>query len=520
MANKGDGDRRKKDSVWTISHGNREEYACPYGDAINLAGNGWYSATLLATLSSTTFAMVLEMFGLSVVVSGATCDFDLGLAETSILLSMPFVGPIVMAFPWGYISDTYGRRRSLRIALWVSFAVSAISSFSPHWILLAVLKFISTSFCSCAQSAAYTMLGECTTENSRDAYILVMTSVLDFSLTLYVTFAYFIVNLDFVYHLGFITFTPWRLLNLVLSIPLGLGALGTYFYYESPKFLVNVGRSDEALDILKNIWRRNGGRGKYPVSKVYLKEEGNLKSQDLSFLRSLWDQIIPLFKPPLLYRSLQLYFLTAVVFSINNSYYIWFPFLAEKFASGFSSTDGNSTVEQVNGLCSIIVSEHQAAVSGATCSSTVDLSLVWSSLAQGASFVVILLLITKIAYRKKLLMIIILSISGFSTLGAVVINDSITSFIMYFGLLFNELCTGFIFSYFVDLYPTSYRGTAACVGVMVARAGALGGVNILGAFLMSHCTATFYGTFALMLSTVAVSFLLPPDKSLNKTVST
>ncbi|XP_037297065.1 putative transporter svop-1 [Manduca sexta] len=315
MANKGDGDpvktreangdRRKKDSVWTISKSNQEEYICPYGDAINLAGNGWYSATLLVTLSSSTFAMVLEMFGLSVVVSGATCDFDLGVVETSILLSMPFVGPVVMAFPWGYISDTYGRRRSLRIALWVSFAVSAISSFSPHWILLAILKFVSTSFCSCAHSAGYTMLGECTTEHSRDTYILVMSSVLDFSLALYVTIAYFIVNLDFVYNLGFITFTPWRLLNLVLSIPLGLGALGTYFYYESPKFLVNVGRCDEALDTLRNIWRRNGGRGN------------------------------------------------------NNSYYIWYPFLAEKFASDFSSTDGNSTLELVNGMCSIIVSDHQ-----------------------------------------------------------------------------------------------------------------------------------------------------------------
>lgn len=40
-------------------------------------------------------AMAIDMFGFSVIVTGATCDFQLDLSQTNILLSMPFVGKIL-----------------------------------------------------------------------------------------------------------------------------------------------------------------------------------------------------------------------------------------------------------------------------------------------------------------------------------------------------------------------------------------------------------------------------------------
>lgn len=91
------------------------------------------------------------------------------------------------------------------------------------------------------------------------------------------------------------------------------------------------------------------------------------------------------------------------------------------------------------------------------CKSTMEISLVWASLAQGVSFVIIMLFITKLAHRKKALMIIIMTFSGISAIGAVLIKDNLTSFIMFFGLLTNELCIGIIYTYFVDMYPTSFR---------------------------------------------------------------
>lgn len=77
--------------------------------------------------------------------------------------------------------------------------------------------------------------------------------------------AYGILSLDFSYDMGFITFTPWRLLTLVLASTLGMAAFGVHFFYESPKFLLNAGHDEEVLDILKQIHRKNGGVKNYPV---------------------------------------------------------------------------------------------------------------------------------------------------------------------------------------------------------------------------------------------------------------
>ncbi|KAJ0177534.1 hypothetical protein K1T71_006407 [Dendrolimus kikuchii] len=474
-----------------------------------LLWNGWYSIGLLGILSTAILAMGIDMFGFSVILTGATCDFKLDMVQTSILLSMPFVGPIVMAYPWGYISDTQGRKISLLVGLWVSFVATIISAFSPHWILMAILKFISTSFCSCAQSAAYTMLGECITEKVRDPFMLVMSSVLDFSLAIYIVISYFILNMDFAIDLDIITFAPWRLLTIVLGLPLGLAAFGMHFFYESPKFMLNAGRHAEAIDSLRAIWRSNGGaKGKYPVNRVFLDEEGNTRCKELPLLQSLWEQILPLFRPPLLKRSLQLYFITAIIFSTNNSYFMWFPYLAGKFVSSLSSMSGDG---ETDSLCNVINSG--ANVTGdVTCSSHMEISLVWTSLAQGTSFVVVLLGITKLAHRKRTLMFVILLSSSVCATVAVLVNNMITSFVMFFGLLINELCVAFIFSYFVDFYPTSYRGMAACIGVMVARGSALGGVNLLGAYILSKCSATFYTCSVLNFGAALITLTLPPDK--------
>lgn len=59
--------------------------------------------------------------------------------------------------------------------------------------------------------------------------------------------------------------------------------------------------------------------------------------------------------------------------------------------------------------------------------------------------------------------------------------------------------------YKLTLFSLS-RGMAACIGVMVARLSALGGVNVLGAFIMSHCTSMFYVCGGLMLGECAACF--------------
>lgn len=79
--------------------------------------------------------------------------------------------------------------------------------------------------------------------------------------------AYLIVKLNFAIYIMGIVYRPWRLLTLVMALPLGIGALLLWYFSESPKFLANVGRFDEAVSVLKRIYNVNGGESeKYIVS--------------------------------------------------------------------------------------------------------------------------------------------------------------------------------------------------------------------------------------------------------------
>ncbi|XP_037296770.1 synaptic vesicle 2-related protein-like [Manduca sexta] len=497
-----------KTTVSVDTDKNRGNTARPYSydEAIELAGNGWYNRGLLATLSISLLGMGIDMFGFSVIVTGCACDFHLEHSQKSILMSMPFIGAIGMAYVWGYLSDTKGRRMCLLYGMWGGFISSILTAFSPNWIVLAVLKVFSTSLCSSAQSCTVTLLGESCTAKVRDFYLLIMSSVLMLYLLSYVVPGYFILSLPFSINLGFIYFTPWRLLAIILSLPLGISALGLHFFYESPKFLVNIGKEGQALNHLQGIWARNGGIHEYPVQKVYLNEEQKVNRKGVSILQSLVDQTIPLFKPPLLLNSLQMFYLITIIYSINNSLVMWMPLIVDAFGSGVHAEGKQDSTS----LCSIISStEGGNSTILHSCTSSIELSTLLSGVAHGIIFSGVTVCVSKLASKKKYLLITFLLITMLSTLGAVFNENNVVSLVLFVGMLMTNLCMGILFTYYVDMFPTSYRGMAACLGVMVARLSGVAGVNFLGSMIVTHCAITFYAFGVYLLSGIIVSCFLP-----------
>ncbi|CAH2085891.1 unnamed protein product [Euphydryas editha] len=373
----------KDNTVWSINSHRREQKVYTYDEAIKLAGSGWYTIGLLAVLSLAFLSMSLDMFGFSVVVSSA-CDLELTQVQESILLSVPFIGSVILAYPWGYISDTKGRRKGLLISLWGSFFLATLSVFSPHWIVLAVLKFGSSSLSSGTQSLSITLLGESCSPKIKSSLLIGVPTSLFLTFGVYNTFAYYILSLDFAYDLGFIIFKPWRLLALVLALPLGVSAILSSYFYESPKFVLNDGCEQKALKILKKISKKNGVK-QYTVKRVILQETITRRRKDLSFLQSLMEQTYPLFKPPLLYRILHLFYITAVIYSINNGFNSRLPLVLDTFDSGYID---NSTT---NNMCDMISNYNELNKNG----SPLDLFL-----ALGTIRLVIMIVILFIVHHK------------------------------------------------------------------------------------------------------------------------
>ncbi|CAH2040088.1 unnamed protein product, partial [Iphiclides podalirius] len=487
--------------------------AVSYEEALDLTGHGRYNYSLLFACFMIIVAMGIDIFGLGIIATAATCDLGMTIKEIGILSSMPFAGIIVMSYPWGYLSDTRGRKLVLMCSMCGSFVSAVLSSFARSWQVLAALRFLSSAMSSAAESATYAFLGECCNSRSRARYMLLMTSALMLTPTIYYIWGYLITKLDFTIPMLGIDYRPWRLLTLVMALPLGLSAILLYFFSESPKFLANVGRSQEAVEALRRIYVGNGGQAeKFPVKDIYL-EEGSKESVATFSLHSLWTQIAPLFKPPLLWRTLLLYYLTFVVYIANNSFAIILPTILNVFFTSYASGGANLAFCELFNMAdsdnSTVTEQYNREDS--ECQGTIMDNTIWAGCAHGLSFFLLNALISQCARRRKVLTISILLVSAAAAVAVDQTGEPLSGLIFFYVFLTTAMVFGVVSSYFVDLYPTSYRGMVACLGMMVARLSAFAGTNLVSSTMSQHCSVALYGAAGLVVSGAVAAALLPAD---------
>ncbi|XP_047999424.1 uncharacterized protein LOC125236593 isoform X2 [Leguminivora glycinivorella] len=354
-------------------------------------------------------------------------------------------------------------------------------------------------------------VGECCGARVRARYMLLVTSALMLTPALYYICAYLIMKLEFSYRFLWLELRPWRLLTLVMALPLGLVAAALWRLCESPKFLVNVGRSGEAVDALARIYRVNGGKGEFPVKEVYL-EEGNKEEVGVFSLRSLWTQIAPLFQRPLLGRTLLLFYLTFVVYIANNSFAIILPTIFNVFFTSYASRGAGPGA----GFCDLFArtgQDNSTVVQDAdtVCRNSINDNTIWAGCAHGLSFFVLNALISQCAGKRKLLTIVILVIAAAAAAGVNLTGEPLSGLVLFYVFLTTAMVFGVVSSYFVTLYPTSYRGMVACLGMMVARLSAFSGTNLVSGAMTQHCSAALYGASGLVLTGAVAAALLPGD---------
>lgn len=74
------------------------------------------------------------------VLPAAKCDLHITTLEQGFLLSMSFYGCVLTAFFWGFLSDTWGRKKVLQLSLSICCLFSIISSVSYSSTMLLVTR--------------------------------------------------------------------------------------------------------------------------------------------------------------------------------------------------------------------------------------------------------------------------------------------------------------------------------------------------------------------------------------------
>lgn len=81
---------------------------------------------------------------------------------------------------------------------------------------------------------------------------------------------------------GDLGFKSWRLFILVGALPAAFAGLALIWFPESPKFLLAIGRREEALRVLKDVYTINTGKTDFPVSQHPCSKSHSQKKQTLS----------------------------------------------------------------------------------------------------------------------------------------------------------------------------------------------------------------------------------------------
>lgn len=71
------------------------------------------------------------------------CDLELSIREQGVLSGITYLGIVFSSHFWGFLADTYGRKKVLRLAAAAAFIVSFSSAFAVNTISMILLRFLA-----------------------------------------------------------------------------------------------------------------------------------------------------------------------------------------------------------------------------------------------------------------------------------------------------------------------------------------------------------------------------------------
>jgi len=217
-------------------------------EAIHQAGIGRTQWVLLLICGLTFCSDAAEVTFLSYVTEVLRCEWGLSADQESWITSAVFVGMIIGAPIWGYVADKCGRRKAFLMSSLVitsfGFGTACCQSFES---LLAVRAIVGMGVSGLP--VGFDILAEALPAEGRGAFLLYIEY--------FWTLGSIYVN---VCAWGVLQSSGWQLFTVLAAVPTLIASIAGYFFLpESPRWLIDEGRNEEALAIV-NRWAAANGR--------------------------------------------------------------------------------------------------------------------------------------------------------------------------------------------------------------------------------------------------------------------
>ncbi|KAM4036175.1 synaptic vesicle glycoprotein 2B isoform 1-T2 [Anomaloglossus baeobatrachus] len=324
-----------------------EQLAYQYENIIEECGHGRFQWTLFIVLGLALMADGVEVFVVGFVLPSAEKDMCLSRSNKGMLGLIVYLGMMLGAFVWGGLADKLGRKKCLMLSLAINSAFSFISSFVQGYGFFLFCRLISGFGIGGSLPIVFAYFSEFLSREKRGEHLswlcmfwmigALYASAMAWSIIPHYGWGF---SMGTHYH-----FHSWRVFVVVCALPCIASIIALKFMPESPRFLLETGKHDEAWMILKNVHDTNM-RAKGEPEKVFTVSHIKTPKQDDEFIeiqsstgtwfqrwfvrvmtvvKQVWESMLYCFAGQ--YRK-NTVFLAVVWFTMSLSYYgltVWFP---------------------------------------------------------------------------------------------------------------------------------------------------------------------------------------------------
>jgi len=212
------------------------------------------------------------------IISGASPliehNFSLNIAQTGFITSSVLIGSSVGALGVGPLADRYGRKRLLILAAIMFLLGSSLSMVAVGFWSMVIARIILGLAVGSASALTPAYLAELAPAERRGS----LGTLFQLMITLGILLAY-VSNLGFLHH-NLLGVRDWRWMLGSALIPAALLLIGGLLLPESPRFLAEQGKNDEALSVLKMLRKNSNDDPKKELADIQVvanQPKGGLK---------------------------------------------------------------------------------------------------------------------------------------------------------------------------------------------------------------------------------------------------
>jgi putative MFS transporter len=409
----------------------------------------WVQGRLLCMggLGYTFDAMGLAV--LAFILPTVTTLFGLTNTQTGLLGSSVLIGYLFGAFFAGTLGDRIGRRSVMMYALAIYTSAAMVAAFSPNWEFLFWSRVVA-GFGTGAESAIIApFLSEFIQSKYRGRYVGSLSGFFSFGFVFAALLGYFIVPAS-----------PegWRIVQIITALPIVMLLWWRRALPESPRWLIQRGRSAEAEQIVNRMEAESAARTGRPLPPL---DSAALPSISIRRGTSVAQNLVALWSPGLVRSTAMLWVLwISITFSFYG-FFTWIPSLLVKQGLTITKSFGYSII--------IYLAQIPGYYSAAFLSEKLD---------------------------RKWTIILYMMGGGVSAFFLSNARDEtlITVFGFFLSFFMNGTYAG-LYVYTPEVYPTAFRTTGMGVASAFGRIGGIAAPIIIG---FAFARIGFGGVFIMM----------------------